>query len=73
MTGRATTPEAKREVVERLLAIWLSRPEQRLGQLIENARGWYSRDLFYIEDSDLLRTLYEYHAALVNPAKVQSE
>ena len=27
MTGRATTPEAKRAVVERLLAAWLKAPE----------------------------------------------
>jgi hypothetical protein len=54
MRGRAETPEDKREIIERILAVWLSKPQQRLGQLIENARGWNPQvDLFMIEDQDL--------------------
>ena len=49
--GRAVTPQAKRDVVERLLSMWLGYSEQRLGQLLVNVSG--SRDLYYIEDTKL--------------------
>lgn len=50
--SRATTPERKRAVIERILAVWLRNPDQRLGQLIHNA--WPpDGDTFYAEDEAL--------------------
>jgi hypothetical protein len=45
---RAKTPEQKRAIVERILAVWLSNPDLRLGQLLANA---VPRNLFYTEDN----------------------
>jgi hypothetical protein len=36
LANRATTPEKKKEVVDRLLALWLELPDLRLSQLIGN-------------------------------------
>jgi hypothetical protein len=56
--GRAYTPEEKRAVVETLLRAWEAKPELRLGQLIENARG--DLTLFYVEDQALANILRAY-------------
>lgn len=54
--GRATTPEAKREVIERVLEAWMKAPEMRLGQLIGNAvRG--DQPVYYLEDQPLVEEL----------------
>lgn len=56
MKGRALTPAAKREIVERLLVAWLKVPDQRLGQLIANSFGrryGFSPDIFVTEDETL--------------------
>lgn len=45
---RARTPEQKRAIVERILAVWLRNPDLRLGQLLANA---VPRNLFYTEDN----------------------
>jgi hypothetical protein len=53
---RAITPERKREIVERILTAWEQAPQQRLGQLIDNAlrfRAEPHADLFGVEDTDL--------------------
>lgn len=52
MTGRAITPEAKRAIVERLLAAWQGSP-LRFGQLLTAAADRAERDTFYIEDEAL--------------------
>lgn len=69
VTGRAQTPEQKREVVERLLASWLAIPELRLGQLIVNAMQaaapFYGADLFYVEDRKLLAQVVDYETRIV--------
>jgi hypothetical protein len=57
MMKRATTPEQKHEIIERLLNVWLSVPELRLGQLIDNGipfRADGESDIFYIEDYELI-------------------
>ncbi len=52
---RAWTPEQKRQIVERLYALWLAHPAPRLGQILANA---YSHAALYnVEDADLLATL----------------
>ena len=60
--GRAVSDDAKQEVLERLLEVWKSRPELRLGQLIGNV--YHSNDrggvsLYYAEDYALLTALEE--------------
>lgn len=52
MSDRAETPEQKRAVIERLLAVWLRTPQQRLGQLLDNV---CSGSPFYVEDERLAR------------------
>jgi hypothetical protein len=53
--GRAATPEQKRAIVERLLALWLEKPALRLGQLLDNAHA--GPLLYYIEDEALIGLL----------------
>ena len=54
MRGRALTLEDKRLVVARLLFAWERAPQQRLGQLLDNALLACSKaDLFNVEDEDL--------------------
>jgi len=62
VTGRATTPEQKRAIVERILAVWEKNPDLRLGQLIlVNMNGLgdehAARKLFYAEDEALTERL----------------
>lgn len=63
MNDRAITPEQKRVVVERLLAVWEKAPALRLGQLMECARAkrkshhHISDDFFYVEDEELAAIL----------------
>ncbi len=52
---RAKTPEEKRAVIERVLAVWLQHPALRLGQLLENV--CQDDGLFYVEDSELAERL----------------
>ncbi len=52
---RAYTPEDKREVMERILAVWAADPHQRLGQLLMNVlRFTLLGSLFMLEDFDLV-------------------
>jgi hypothetical protein len=55
MKGRAKTYEEKRAIVERILAIWSSKPELRLGQLLVGAYQQVTcrTDIFYVEDERL--------------------
>jgi hypothetical protein len=52
---RAATPEQKRAVIDRLFALWLEQPAQRLGQLLDNAHA--GPLLYYIEDEALIGLL----------------
>lgn len=51
---RAQTPNQKRAVIESLLESWERCPEQRLGQLIENACETHAVMLFQVEDEGLI-------------------
>lgn len=55
MTIRATTPEAKRAIIGRLLRSWLAAPDLRLGQLLIAACEHRVRsvDPFHVEDEPL--------------------
>lgn len=60
--GRAFTLEQKRDIVERLLAVWLEYRYERLGQLIYNRRVTVGFDgrltgLFNVEDEELVALL----------------
>ena len=54
---RARTPDQKREVIERLLAVWENHPDLRLLQLITNV---YS-DCYYVEDWDFIEALERFY------------
>jgi hypothetical protein len=56
--GRAYTPEAKRQLIDRLLDVWLTNADLRLGQLIASVL----RDPFYAEDAFLIREIELYYA-----------
>jgi hypothetical protein len=57
---RASTNEEKQHVVDVLLQVWRRIPEQRLGQLIDNAAAMRGGvPTFYIEDGTLVAALYE--------------
>lgn len=56
---RAYTPEQKKEIINRLLVVWISLPDLRLGQLIANANLTKNedKDIFYIEDFELIEKM----------------
>lgn len=57
-SGRARTPEQKRAVIERLYALWLTSPHQRLGQLLVNAaHEGPPTPLFNVEDDALVELI----------------
>ena len=49
---RAVTEDQKKEVINKILLIWLANPELRLSQLILNI--FDDEDFFYVEDYDLV-------------------
>lgn len=59
MKGRAETAEDKKAIIQRIMVAWLSKPNLRLGQLLENALP-VEDDLFYMEDDVLIGHLERY-------------
>ncbi len=60
MKGRAITEAQKRQIIERLYAVWCKCPQLRLGQMIEcypRSRMMGVPDLFDVEDNPLLEWL----------------
>lgn len=57
---RATDSKTKKEIVIRLLSAWKSCPDLRFGQLINNATVFKYKDIFYIEDYDLIELVENY-------------
>jgi len=54
-------PDKRREIVEKILAMWEKAPDLRLGQLLCNAalrNG--ADDLYYIDDDKLLAQMQEF-------------
>lgn len=55
------------QVLNALALYWKEHPDLRLGQIISNAQSTHrinngladTQDVFYFEDEDLLKTLYE--------------
>ena len=59
--GRANNLDAKREVIEALLATWQQAPQLLLGQLIGNVVSDEKR-LYYLEDRMLVEELATFYA-----------
>lgn len=69
--GRATTPAAKRAIVERVYRAWCANPEQRLGQLLSNACVHTCGDVFYVEDASLATQVED--DATVAPKRIDED
>ncbi len=52
---RAVTVEQKRDIVNRILSVWIDNPSQRLGQLLVNSLSLNKCEekLFFVEDEIL--------------------
>ena len=62
--GRATLDHQKKEVIQKILHVWLTTPQLRLGQLLVNAMQDHDNghfNLFNIEDYDLMDLVLEFH------------
>lgn len=54
--GRAETDEQKRAVLDRIFEAWKRKPEQRLGQFLDNVIAMEApSSMFQIEDDTLVR------------------
>jgi len=73
MLKRATTSAQKREVIESLLAIWESRPELRLLQLILNFYPDNDGFSYCVEDYDFVQTLERYYRSINLPVPLAAE
>jgi hypothetical protein len=54
--NNASTPEQKREIIERLYQLWSKNPEMRFGRMVSVPSLYYVSDFKLIED---LEWLYE--------------
>ena len=71
--GRAHTEAQKKAILNQILMAWKKMPEQRLGQLIDNATyNLYEKDIFYIEDEALAQKVVEFVLHSKVKAKVKS-
>ena len=64
--GRADTSAKKKAILERIEKAWNEMPEQRLGQLIENA---CVHNIYYLEDerlADIIESFVEHIGVLRN-------
>ena len=54
---RAITVEQKRDILNRILSVWMDNPSQRLGQLLANSlsSNKCEENLFFIEDEILIQ------------------
>ena len=55
--GRAHTDSEKAIVLQKILDMWKSMPELRLGQLIDNSIFFCNKELFYLEDDALVESM----------------
>ena len=57
-------PERIDEILKLISEVWHNNPDLRLCQLIGNCvidTAWHGKDLYYLEDTALLRKLLEYN------------
>jgi hypothetical protein len=59
--NRAEEEWQKRDVMEKLLTMWLNNPQLRLGQLLVGAVPASTYDLFFTEDYDLVDMVAKYN------------
>lgn len=59
--GRATEEHEKRQVMEKILAIWIQNPSLRLGQMLQNSQDIRGQNLFYTEDFKLAEDVVAFH------------
>ena len=57
---RAVTDSEKEEVINKILEQWKKAPSLRLAQLVDNAVHQSGKDLFYVEDYELIYIIYNY-------------
>lgn len=43
--------------LNKIAELWMTVPDWRFGQLVNNLQGWEKNDLFYVEDDDFLKRL----------------
>lgn len=43
--------------LNKIAELWMTVPNWRFGQLVNNLQRWEDNDLFYIEDDDFLKKL----------------
>ena len=60
MKNRAIEIWQKRDVMEKILDVWLKNPSLRLGQLIVNAMGNDDPDIFNTEDYELVDSIFAF-------------
>jgi len=59
MKNRATEDWQKRDVMEKILKVWVENPSLRLGQLILNAIG-HTDYIFITEDYELVEKVFAF-------------
>jgi hypothetical protein len=64
MKDRAEEEWQKRDVMEKLLDVWLKHPNLRLGQLIINSLPVNGVDAFNVEDYRLVELAYKFSNTL---------
>jgi hypothetical protein len=61
------------KILRKLKEIWEKNPEMRLGQLIENAFLYLGKDIYYVEDEDLIKRLEEFYSLLEKNSKANKK
>ena len=56
VANRAESDDDKRQIVDRILDVWLRNPELRLGQLLTNTGG-----IYYTEDFTLAKRVEDFY------------
>jgi uncharacterized protein YihD (DUF1040 family) len=53
-------PKRIPEILNQISQCWNTYPDLRLGQLLLNVSAKYSKDLYYIEDEELVKLLRDF-------------
>lgn len=62
MPGRALTESQKLEVLDRLYKLWMCNKELRFSQMIGNVYAEINKQLYYVEDFELVATLEAFYS-----------
>ena len=55
-------PKRISQILKKLQKVWEKNPELRLAQLIENAFLYSGKDVYYVEDEDLIKKIEEFYS-----------